>query len=57
MDETSQHSVVDHTDASCGPEGPEKTSTGNISDDLKVVDLRLKSENMSLDAQAQVTAS
>lgn len=52
-DDTSQHSLIDHAETSCGPEGPEKQQ-GMLADELKVVDLRLKSETITRDSQSQV---
>lgn len=50
-DESSQHSLLEGAETSCGPEGPEKPM---LADDLKVVDLRLKSETITRDSQSQV---
>lgn len=52
-DDSSQHSLIEHAETSCGAEGPD-SSQGLLADELKVVDLRLKSETISRDSQSQV---
>lgn len=48
-DESSQHSLADGGESSCGADGPDKPI--NMADELNVVDLRLKSER-SRDSQS-----
>lgn len=50
-DDSSQHSLVDGGESSCGADGPDKGLV--MSDELSVVDLRLKSE-IARDTQSQV---